>query len=65
MSNMKKEYFDEINIGMEKARLEKILEILPTDSVSPVHIINKTIELGSFKLTNEEIVETVRNYYKF
>ena len=44
MSNMKKEYFDEINIGMEKARLEKILEILPTDSVSPVHIINKTIE---------------------
>lgn len=65
MSNMKKEYFDEINIGMEKSRLEKLLEILPTDSVSPIYIINKTIELNKFRLTNEEIIETIRDYYKF
>ena len=65
MSKMKDKYFDEINTGMEKSRLEKTLTILPTNDVSPVYIINKIIELNNFRLTEKEITEVVRNFYKF
>jgi hypothetical protein len=65
MSKMKNKYFDEINTGMEKARLVNLIATIEPNDFSPVYVINKIIESNSFRLTNEEITETIRNYYKF
>jgi len=65
MSKMKNKYFDDINTGMEKARLQNLLLNIKTEDISPVYIINKVIESDSFRLTNDEITEVVRNFYKF
>jgi hypothetical protein len=65
MSKMKNKYFDEINTGMEKARLVNLIAKIEPNDISPVYVINKIIESNSFRLTNEEITETIRNYYGF
>ncbi len=62
---MKNKYFDEINTGMEKARLVNLIAKIEPNDISPVYVINKIIESNSFRLTNEEITETIRNYYGF
>lgn len=63
MSNIKNEYFDEINIGMEKARLENFLSEVKTTDISPIYLIKQAV--GKFYLSEEEITEVVKNYYKF
>jgi hypothetical protein len=63
MSNIKNEYFDEINTGMEKARLEKSLDEIKPNDTSPIYLIKQAI--GKFYLSEEEITEVVKNYYKF
>jgi len=63
MSNIKNEYFDEINTGMEKARLEKSLDEIKANDTSPIYLIKQAI--GKFYLSEEEITEVVKNYYKF
>lgn len=63
MSKIKNEYFDEINTGMEKARLIKSLSKVKTDDVSPIYLIKQAV--GKFYLSEEEITEVVKDYYKF
>lgn len=63
MSNIKNEYFDEINTGMEKARLENFLSEVKTTDISPIYLIKQAV--GKFYLSEEEITEIVKNYYKF
>ena len=63
MSNIKNEYFDEINTGMEKARLEKSLSEIKPDDISPIYLIKQAV--GKFYLSEEEITEVVKDYYKF
>lgn len=63
MSNIKNEYFDEINTGMEKARLENFLCEVKTTDISPIYLIKQAV--GKFYLSEEEITEVVKNYYKF
>lgn len=63
MSKTKEKYFDEINFGMEKARLEKSLDEFKPNDISPIYLIKQAI--GKFYLSEEEITEIVRNYYKF
>jgi hypothetical protein len=63
MSNIKEKYFDEINFSMEKARLEKSLDEIEPNDISPVYLIKQAI--GKFYLSEEEITEIIRGYYKF
>ena len=63
MSKTKEKYFDEINFGMEKARLEKSLDEVKFNDISPVYLIKQAI--GKFYLSEEEITEIIRSYYKF
>jgi hypothetical protein len=63
MSNTKKEYFDEINTGMEKARLIKSLSKIKPDDICPFYLIKQAV--GKFYLSEEEITEVVKDYYKF
>lgn len=63
MSNIKNEYFDEINTGMEKTRLQKALDNVKPNDISPIYLIKQA--MGKFYLSEEEITEVVKNYYKF
>jgi hypothetical protein len=62
MSKTKEKYFDEINFGMEKARLQKALDEVKPNDISPVYLIKKAV--GKFYLSEEEITEIVKEYYK-
>ena len=63
MSKTKEKYFDEINFGMEKARLEKSLDQVKPNDISPAYLIKQAV--GKFYLSEEEITEIVKEYYKF
>ena len=63
MSNIKEKYFDEINFSMEKTRLQKALDEVEPNDISPVYLIKKAV--GKFYLSEEEITEIVKEYYKF
>lgn len=64
MSKTKDKHFDEINSGMEKAKLVKCLSEYPVRSdFSPVLLAKEFY--GKFYLTEKEIFEVVKGYYKF
>lgn len=63
MSKTKEKYFDEINFGMEKARLQKVLDEVKPNDISPVDLIRQVV--GKFYLSEEEITEIVKECYKF
>jgi len=64
MSRTKEEYFDEINIGFEKARLIKYLAKYPLKSdFSPILVAKEAYK--EFRLTKEEIAKVIREYYNF
>jgi len=63
MSKTKNKHFDEINYGMEKARLQKVLNECPVTDFSPIVLIDKLY--GKFYLTKEEITKIVREFYNF
>jgi len=64
MSKIKNKYFDEINMGMEKAKLINYLSNYPVDTdFSPVLLAKEVY--GKFYLTKKEVVEVIRNYYNF
>ena len=64
MSKMKNKYFDEINTGLEKARLEKYLTQYPVrQDFSPVLLAEEVY--GKFSLSKEVIVDVIRTYYNF
>jgi len=64
MSKIKNKYFDDINTGMEKARLERFLNQYPTQiDFSPVLLAKEVY--GHFDLSKKDIVEVIRNYYNF
>jgi hypothetical protein len=63
MSKTKEKYFDEINFGMEKARLQKVLDEVKPNGISPVDLIRQAV--GKFYLSEEEITEIVKERYKF
>jgi hypothetical protein len=48
---------------MEKTRLEKSLDEVEPNDISPVYLIKQAI--GKFYLSEEEITEIIRGYYKF
>ena len=63
MSKIKEKYFDEINFGMEKARLQKVLDEVKPNDISLVDLIRQAV--GKFYLSEEEITEIVKERYKF
>jgi hypothetical protein len=64
MSKIKNKYFDEINTGMEKARLERYLTQYPVQSdFSPIMLAKEVY--SQFNLSKQEIAEVMRNYYNF
>lgn len=63
MSKTKEKYFDEINFGMEKARLQKVLDEVKPNDISPVDLIRQAV--GKFYLSEEEITEIIKERYKF
>ena len=63
MSKTKEKYFDEINFGMEKARLQKVLDEVKPNYISPVDLIRQAV--GKFYLSEEEITEIIKERYKF
>lgn len=64
MGKIKNKYFDEINTGMEKARLERYLTQYPVQSdFSPILLAKEVY--GKFNLTKKEVAEVIREYYNF
>lgn len=64
MSKMKDKYFNEINTGLEKARLIRYLNQYPVkQDFSPVLLAQEVY--GEFNLSKKDIVEVIRNYYNF
>jgi len=61
---MKDKYFNEINTGLEKARLVRYLSQYPVkQDFSPVLLAQEVY--GEFNLSKKDIVEVIRNYYNF
>ena len=63
MSKTKEKYFDEINFGMEKARLQKVLDEVKPNDIRTVDLIRQAV--GKFYLSEEEITEIIKERYKF
>lgn len=61
---MKNKYFDEINTGLEKARLVRYLTQYPVkQDFSPIMLAKEVY--GKFNLTKKEVAEVIREYYNF